>query len=186
MFPEENNGLPPPWELVWTGDLYIYENTNWLPRWFIVDSIIPVDSLEDGFDVAQVINPESEAVVVEIDHINIPPGLLENAGDIPLNSSIDLRKYSADEIVLNTTTNRDGFLVISDTFYPGWRAWVDSEEVEIYRTDGIIKGIVVPEGEHKVRFLFDPWSYKTGWIFTLIGLICTPFLLKPLRNLLGN
>jgi hypothetical protein len=171
LFPERNDSLPPPWELVQEGDLYIYENTEWQPRWYLVPRIIPVSTIEDGFRASQAFNPESEAVVVGIEHPDIPPGLLESSQSAPDNSSIVVLEYTADNLMLNVSTDRDRYLVFSDTFFPGWRAWIDDKEVEIYRTNGIVKGIVVPSGDHEVRFLYDPVSYKIGWLLTLIGVV---------------
>jgi uncharacterized membrane protein YfhO len=54
---------------------------------------------------------------------------------------------------------------------------VDDVETKVYRTDGIIKGIVVPEGTHTIRFLYDPPLYKLGWALFVLGLILS--LLTP-------
>ncbi|MCK4719909.1 YfhO family protein, partial [bacterium] len=184
LFPEKNNSLPPPWELRWTGDLFIYENTEWMPRWFTVPNIIPVDSIENGYNASQAIDPMKEAVVVGIEHTDIPPALLESSSDDYYVRQMEILVYSADELRLRTSSDRDQFLVFSDTYFPGWRAWIDRNEVEIYRTNGIVKGIVIPSGEHEIRFLYDPLSYKIGWLLVLIGLILTPFGIKPIRQLL--
>lgn len=185
LFPEKNNSLPPPWELRWTGDLFIYENTEWMPRWFTVPNIIPVDSIENGYNASQAIDPIKEAVVVGIEHTDIPPALLESSTNDTNGRHIETIEYSADELRLRTSSDRDQFLIFSDTYFPGWRAWIDRNEVEIYRTNGIVKGIVIPSGEHEIRFLYDPLSYKIGWLLVLIGLILTPFSIKPIRQLLA-
>jgi len=178
--------LPPPWEPAFEGDLYIYENTEWLPRWFLVPSIIPVESVEDGYHASQAIDPSREAVVVGIDHIDIPPALLESPSEAETPGSLELRHYGADELRVGADCSRDCFMVFSDTYFHGWRAWVDKKEVEIYRTDGIVKGIVVPQGTHEIRFLYDPGSYKLGWLLALVGLILTAFAVRPIAALLSG
>ncbi|MCX6645039.1 MAG: YfhO family protein, partial [bacterium] len=170
----------------WEGDLCIYENTEWQPRWFLVPNIIPVQTIDDGYSVAQAFDPESEAVVVGIEHVDIPADLLEMTRPSDRQHSIEVLKYGADEVRLNVSTDRDQYLVFSDTYFPGWRAWVDGSEVKIYRTDGIVKGIVVPQGEHEIRFCYDPVSYKIGWLLVFIGLILLPFLIRPITHLLGG
>lgn len=192
--------LPPPWKLVWEGEAYIYENLNWLPRWYLVGSIIVVNTLEESYQAATQINPSREAVVQNIPHEKIPPALLEgpfapdeepsahweisSPNDKISPGSIICEKYGADELRLKVTCYKDSYLVFSDTYFPGWRAWIDDKEVEIYRTNGIIKGIVVPEGTHSIRFLYDPVSHRIGWFLFFAGLILTPFSLKLVRNLL--
>jgi hypothetical protein len=186
LFTEKNDSLPPPWEPAWEGDLYVYENTEWQPRWFLVPNIIPVQTIEDGYCVARAFNPESEAVVVGIEHADIPADLLEMTRPSDSQHSIEVLKYGADEVRLNVSAGRDQFLVFSDTYFPGWRAWVDGSEVRIYRTDGIVKGIVVFQGEHEIRFLYDPVSYKIGWLLVLVGLILLPIIKRPVAILFGG
>jgi len=199
--------LPPPWQIVYEGDLVIHENPDWLPRWFLVGKILPVGTVEDGYRAARVIDPAQEAVVVGIRHEDIPASLLEtnrhvastcesssmwtsstNRDDTPDQEvgRIELERYGADELRLRVDCERDCYLVFSDTYFPGWRAWVDDEEVRVYRTDAVIKGIVVPEGEHRVRFLYDPPLYKLGWLLAVVGAILLPFLVRPIRALLSS
>ncbi len=184
--PGEMPFLPPKWKLAYHHDLYVYENTEWLPRWFLVPEIIPMETIEDGYNAAQAIRPSRQAVVVGIEHADIPPALLEHPWfpeDTPL-GLLEVEKYGADELLLSAQCTRDCYLVFSDTYFPGWRAWIDNEEVEIYRTDGIVKGIVVPEGEHQIRFLYDPPLYKLGWWLFAIGLISLPFIPMLIRPLI--
>ncbi len=180
LSPGEMPSLPPQWELAEQNELYIYENTEWLPRWFLVPRILPVESIEDGYAAAQVIDPSTKAVVVGIEHIDIPPSLLGNdVRDADFMEaefgSIELMHYGADELRLSVNATDDAYLVFADTWYPGWRAWIDGKETEIYRTDGLVKGIVVPSGSHEVRFLYDPPLYKLGWLLFFIGLALVPF-----------
>lgn len=56
-------------------------------------------------------------------------------------------------------------LVVSDTWYPGWRATVDGNEVPVHRTNYMFRGVFVPAGEHTVRF--DFWPVNLGWYCTV-------------------
>ena len=47
---------------------------------------------------------------------------------------------------------RNGFLVLTDSYYPTWHAAVDGVEEKIYRTDYNFRGIIIPAGKHKVEF----------------------------------
>jgi uncharacterized membrane protein YfhO len=54
-------------------------------------------------------------------------------------------------------------LVLSEIYYPaGWTAYIDGQETEVYKTDYLFRSIIVPAGQHKVEFKFDPASYSTG------------------------
>ena len=65
----------------------------------------------------------------------------------------------------------DGFLVLTDQYYPGWKAFVDEKETEIYPTDYIFRSIYLDKGNQKVRFIYDPTSYKIGKYISLVTLL---------------
>jgi len=79
------------------------------------------------------------------------PGLLQLQADLPL----DL----------------PGFLVVSQADLPGWHARVDGSEVPIHRTYGVIQGIVVPGGQHRILLQYSPLSFKLGIAFSLLAAV---------------
>jgi hypothetical protein len=64
---------------------------------------------------------------------------------------------------------RPGILVVSESYFPGWRAWVDGAPAEILRTDYVLRGIELDAGAHHVRFEYRPWSVRIGAALSLIG-----------------
>jgi hypothetical protein len=150
-----------------------------------VPRVIPASDIEDGFAKARTIVPGREAVVTGIDPASIPASLI-NENDSAELGSLDLVKYSSDELLLNTHTPADRFLVFSDVYFPGWRAWVDGKEVPVYRTDGVVKGVIVPSGDHSIHFKYDPISYRIGWMIAICALVLCAVLFRPVRNLLHN
>ncbi len=60
------------------------------------------------------------------------------------------------------TFQGDGFVVLSDQFYPGWRAYVDGRESPIYRANYLFRAVPVPAGEHVVEFTYQPVSVGLG------------------------
>ncbi len=77
-------------------------------------------------------------------------------------SSIVYTNYSDQESRMNVTSSKDGLLFVSDTFYPGWKAFVDGTEVAIYRADSALMAVSVPEGKHEVRLKYKPESFDVG------------------------
>ncbi len=57
-------------------------------------------------------------------------------------------------LLLEVSSNTDGLLVVSQPFYPGWRAEMDGTRVEIYRVNYLLQGIPVPKGTHRVELTF--------------------------------
>ncbi|MBA7483959.1 hypothetical protein ES707_19476 [subsurface metagenome] len=62
-------------------------------------------------------------------------------------------------------------LVFTDNYYPGWRAYIDGAQTEIFCANGIFKAIMIPSGEHKVKFVFHPMSYRLGYFLSLLTIL---------------
>jgi uncharacterized membrane protein YfhO len=74
-------------------------------------------------------------------------------------------------VALTTSSNSPAFLVLSDVYYPGWRAYIDGEETKIYQTNYILRGIVIPAGNHSILFEFKPKSFYIGLSISVISLL---------------
>jgi uncharacterized membrane protein YfhO len=69
-----------------------------------------------------------------------------------------------------------GLLVVSEVFYPGWRASVNDRPEQVYRVDGFLRGVPVPSGRSTVRLEYRPRSVQAGFVATIAALIFTAFL----------
>jgi hypothetical protein len=76
----------------------------------------------------------------------------------------------ARQLVVDALAPRDGFLLLADMYYPGWRADVDGVTTPIYRANMTLRGIALPKGQHTVRFTYEPASFFRGLWITLIAL----------------
>ena len=74
------------------------------------------------------------------------------------------------KLSLITEGSATGLLVISNIDYPGWQATLDDLPVEIYRTNGIFQGVVVPEGRHTLTLVFTPSTFWRGVWLSVFGL----------------
>lgn len=88
----------------------------------------------------------------------------------PIRGTVHLVSYRANEVVLTFEADGDGFLYVSDTYYPGWRAYVDGRETKIYRANLAFRAIEVPKGRHTVVFRYVPVSFYVGLFLTLLGM----------------
>lgn len=147
----------PGWGQVHAGEQgVVMENTNVLPKAFFVDSLItvgrPIEALdfiaEGAFDPAEV------AVIETSDRLATSPDGSSRAR---------VTTYRPRLIEIETERSVDGFLVLSEIYYPpGWAAEIDGEAIPIYKTNYVLRGVRVPAGSHTVRFTFDPASYTIG------------------------
>ncbi|MDH3251425.1 MAG: hypothetical protein OEM41_01465 [Ignavibacteria bacterium] len=79
--------------------------------------------------------------------------------------------YQNNAITLQVETSAEGFMVLSEIFYPGWNAYVDGTPTEIFRTDYNLRGFFVREGVHEVQVRFEPASFANGRMITLASVI---------------
>ncbi len=130
------------------GETRIYENKNVLPRAFFVKNVRKVllkeqamsALFENDFDLVQ------EAVVEE--------GLKLHMNNLSV-GNVNVSYYSENQITIKTENAGDGFLVLTDSYYPTWKAQVDGIQAKIFRTDYNFRGIQVPKGSHVIQFYIN-------------------------------
>jgi uncharacterized membrane protein YfhO len=77
--------------------------------------------------------------------------------------SVEVVHYEADEIRLQAELAAPGIVVVSETYAPGWKAYVDGEETTLYLADGVIRGVAAPEGSHEIVLRYEPLSLRLGF-----------------------
>jgi hypothetical protein len=79
--------------------------------------------------------------------------------------------YRSQSVAIHTTLPRPGLLVLNDTNYPGWNAYLDGRRVTIIPADYLFRGVLVPAGTHQIDFRYEPQSLRTGLWITAYGLV---------------
>jgi uncharacterized membrane protein YfhO len=82
-----------------------------------------------------------------------------------------VRDVSDTDVRVSFVAARPGQLVLHDTFYPGWKAELDGQEVPIRAANGAFRAVAVPAGRHEVRFSYRPASVYAGATLSLIGVL---------------
>lgn len=78
-------------------------------------------------------------------------------------ASIRLTKFDNDQMEYSSKSAAPQFAVFSEVYYPyGWNAYIDGKKVEYCRTNYILRGLSIPAGEHAIKLVFEPVSYKRG------------------------
>ncbi len=168
------------YKLVNRGKAYLYENMNVLPRAFLVGSF---KVLKDETEIAnrfksKEFDPSKEVILEE------EPVLAHSSKLIThnLNERAEIIKYSPNEVIIKATLNSIKFLVLSDTYYPGWKVYVDGRRDKIYVADYMLRAVYLTPGGHIVRFVFDSFSFKVGLCLTVTTLIGILFVLLAKKN----
>lgn len=175
-------------------ELLILENPSRLPRAFLVPAARvlrepTIDVMVDGdFDPLKVVlleRRDREWSPPMPDQGMADPAVVEewlkgNPDSPP--GSADMVDYGPNQVVIRTDSDRNAVLFLADSYYPGWKATVDGTETRIYRANYLFRAILVPEGQHEVRFVFKPDSFFLGAdisTFTASGLLLFWVLLLP-------
>ena len=131
-----------------TRPLWIYENKDAWPYFYIADRVEAAGSLRDVKD------PQPGTAYVA------PKDLFKIYEQ--KQPKIDLEKFTFGEMVFRYSGEKDNFLVVADAWHPFWKAKVDSTESPVVKTNFIFKGVHLPPGEHLVRIYFDTSAYRPG------------------------
>jgi len=162
----------PGYALVYDREIKIYENKNVLPRAFMVSQARAFANRDELLNALPTLDPKHE-VWIEAPALPMQPTSSEGA-------SVDVEKYAGSEVILKTSAPNAAYLVLADSYFPGWIAQVDGEDSPIYRADGNFRAVLVPQGEHTVRFKYSPISFRVGSVLTLLAVIAVLLALVAL------
>jgi len=90
----------------------------------------------------------------------------ESHGGLP-----ELISERNNRLQLFVKAKEDSFLVLSDTYFPGWKAYIDGNPVKIFRANYNFRAVSIPPGKHEVKFVYNPMSVKLGVLVTSLGII---------------
>jgi uncharacterized membrane protein YfhO len=71
-------------------------------------------------------------------------------------------EYGPNRVTLKTKQNGEGFLVLLDTWFPGWKVEVDGQLERIYRANYFYRAVKLGPGYHRIEFYYEPVGLKTG------------------------
>jgi len=146
-------------------DARVYRNPEALPRAFLVSGQRVVDGADAARDaVTDPAFPARTTAVVER-----PVGGLQGGSGSA--GSARIAHYGEESVDVDVRARRGSMLVLTDSWFPGWKATVDGRDVPIERVDYLIRGVPVPAGAHRVEFRYEPASWRAGWIVSLLALI---------------
>jgi hypothetical protein len=158
---------------VHSGDVKIYANQELLPRAYVVTETLAAQTPQQAVTLLQ----EQLAARPRVFPTTVVEGLpaLRGTGSDGTASddtgSAEIVSYTPERIEIHAGASASGLLVLSDAFYPGWRATVDGAETPIVPANVLFRGVPLPPGEHTVVFTFEPTSWQLGLGLAAVGLV---------------
>jgi hypothetical protein len=148
----------------------VYENLRALPRAWLAPEVLNVDPKQALKTIKTGRLPDGRAFDPHHTALIETP-LALNSQDADSQAAVTIASLSTTQMEVRTSSTRAAFLVTSDAYYPGWRATIDGRDVSLYRADYAIRGVLVPAGEHTVRFDYRPRSFYLGAGISLVSLL---------------
>ncbi len=164
-----NHELPAPlFTRVYHDEVAVYRVNRYLDRALLLyDHEVmpdPRSALErvrgKNFDPVRLLVLEREPEFAEASAEVVDPAIEQN---------VRVVRYEADDVVIAVSTPRPGFLLLLDTYFPGWKAFVDERETAIYRADYNFRAVAVPAGRSTVHFKYQPLSFRIGLALAVVG-----------------
>ena len=150
----------------------VYVNDDFLPRAIIVPNAsfrsekreVLAETLSPDFDPRKIVLIEDEIA-------------REEAYDGTYH--VEITSWSPNKIELSANLSAPGFLVLSEIWYPAWKAYVDGKKVRVYKANYVLRSVFLPEGSHKIVFNFESGYFKVGAFITLLTFLAlTVFFAK--------
>jgi hypothetical protein len=152
-----------------TPDMAVFENKSVLPRAFTVSAegievlADPNAQLERLKDAS--FNPEQKVIVSRT------PVFGSSSPNIATPNKTEIVSAGINEVAVHAEVSAPSVLVLSQTYYPGWKALVDGQTTEVFDADLLLTGVALSPGAHDVRFVFDPPSVRIGALLSLVSVI---------------
>lgn len=147
----------------------VFDFKSPLPRISIFHHIIRAATAENALQdlTSNTFDPYSEAVVegqsVDFRHLSETGRSAVSAGRID--------DYKPTFVRASVNLSSTAFVVLNDTKFPGWSAFIDGHATPMYDANYLFRGIVVPAGRHVIEYRYHPWSFTAGLAISIVSLL---------------
>jgi uncharacterized membrane protein YfhO len=167
--------LPGYKKVITEGKTNLYLNSNYLPRSYLVDNAI---LLKTGGEMLEffskgMINPIKELLLEEKAEFQGR----ENKKKTNSNY-LNIKKYSPNLIEIEAGLAKNGFLLLTDSYYPGWKVFIDDAPGKILRANYNFRAVALNKGIHKIKFIYKPLVFYIGLTVSCITLLLLLFSSK--------
>lgn len=162
---------------VYDDEVRIYEYARAMPRAWLVNKARVVEDGRELLDALALLDPEREVLLQEEPDLAVWRAL--QSGRPIFRPFIEVKTDRRNALVLDAYVPEPGLLVLSESWFPGWRAFIapagagrgDAFEVPVYRANGALRAVPVPAGRVTVSLAYFPMSLKAGLYASFIGAI---------------
>ena len=96
--------------------------------------------------------------------------------------AFELLEDDPDRLRLDVSISNEGWLMVSDTWYPGWKVYIDGKPASILKADTVFKGVQLTSGQHTIEFVYKPVIFYVGLGLSLFSSLLLGLIIKRKRN----
>jgi hypothetical protein len=165
-----------PWRLAFqpkSGQYVVFENPDALPRAYVAHNWQVVQTGDEALQAVatSAFDSRLSAVIEDRENEDGTRARLPEPDLRPVSiTEARITSYAPTEATVETDAPSPGYLILTDTFYPGWKASVDGSPQPTYRANYLFRGVPVSPGHHIVTFEYRPLSFQLGAGITLAAL----------------
>lgn len=156
------------YSLIYEDDEYrVFKNNAAFERAFLVHKAFFINNQDDilkriknGFDFSQAVIIEGKPTILNE----------ENSGVSEYTQKVEMVRYEPNRIEIAVKNPRPGYLVVSDCYYPGWRAYVNNKPTAVERANYAFRAIRVASGEHRITLRYVPYLFLVGCAISTLTL----------------
>jgi hypothetical protein len=175
------------------GIKYAMAQTNWgvqllttdrvMPRAVLVSDAMVLPQLEEHLRYLKKpdFDPQKQVLLESSPHSNTP-SVLKTDRVSTKDDVVTIIRYRPNRIELKSVSNNNTYLILSELFYPGWRAYVDAKRVPILRANFLLRAIALTPGRHEIVFVYRPVSFLVGAALSLLTLLLSAVLCLRCRK----
>ncbi|HEV2331158.1 MAG TPA: YfhO family protein, partial [Verrucomicrobiae bacterium] len=162
---------PPQFDLIYSNQITIYRNRQFQGRALTVfnyDVAAPASILKHVRSSS--FNPERTLLLEQQPQIPVSRLPASATSTYATNSSAHIVSEQPDDLTVDASVPQPGFLLLLDTYFPGWTATVNGTKTPILRADYNFRAVQLPAGKSVVRFVYRPASFRWGIGLFFLGL----------------
>jgi hypothetical protein len=158
---------------VYDKEVRIYRVNTVLPRAAVFHRVEVVD---DDAALARLVDPNFNIFntgVVSANRLHSADRqIVQQINDSPEElGEAEIERYGSQHVTVSAILDKPGLLVLNDTDYPGWRAYVDGKAANIIAANYLFRGVLLPAGHHQVDFKYQPNSLRLGLLISSLSLM---------------
>lgn len=139
----------------------VFKNNNVKDILYIPEEVVKIEDVDNLYKNSVKYKFDSISYVENYRNMNLKD----------LDANVEILEFNNNNIIANVNSDKPAFMNFSQNFYPGWRAYVNGKETNIYLVNGLIQGIEIPKGNNIVEFKMQSLSLIFGACISSIAFL---------------